>query len=81
MCNYLYCENIQILLYNARGTLQVTESNRNKEVDNQSNTSDGSERYTISQKRKLSSPALSPALPNKVIKLRRNRETQRKEER
>ncbi|KAK1138152.1 hypothetical protein K0M31_002633 [Melipona bicolor] len=42
------------------------ESNRNKEVNNQSNTSDGSEKYTISQKRKLSSP-VSPALPNKVL--------------
>ncbi|KAF3419781.1 hypothetical protein E2986_07869 [Frieseomelitta varia] len=45
---------------------KVTESNRNKEVNNQSNTSDGSEKYTISQKRKLSSP-VSPALPNKVL--------------
>lgn len=67
------------VVYNARSTLQVTESNRSKEVNDRSNTSDGSEKYTVSQKRKLSSPALSPALPNKVIKLKRNGEARRKE--
>lgn len=46
---------------------QVTESDRNKEINNQSNTSDGSEKYIVSEKRKPSSP-LSPTLPNKVSK-------------
>ena len=47
--------------------LQVTESNRNKEVNlDRGDTSEiGSEKHIISQKRKLSSP-VSPALPNKV---------------
>lgn len=45
---------------------EVTESDRNKEINNQSNTSDGSEKYIVSEKRKPSSP-LSPTLPNKVL--------------
>ncbi|XP_043580554.1 BRCA2-interacting transcriptional repressor EMSY isoform X5 [Bombus pyrosoma] len=45
---------------------EVTESDRNKEVNNHSNTSDSSEKYIISEKRKPSSP-LSPAPPNKVL--------------
>ncbi|XP_050574597.1 BRCA2-interacting transcriptional repressor EMSY isoform X4 [Bombus affinis] len=45
---------------------EVTESDRNKEVNNHSNTSDSSEKYIIPEKRKPSSP-LSPAPPNKVL--------------
>ncbi|XP_071865735.1 uncharacterized protein isoform X2 [Bombus fervidus] len=45
---------------------EVTESDRNKEVNNHSNTSDSSEKYITSEKRKPSSP-LSPAPPNKVL--------------
>ncbi|XP_012249412.1 BRCA2-interacting transcriptional repressor EMSY isoform X2 [Bombus impatiens] len=45
---------------------EVTESDRNKEVNNHSNTSDSSEKCIIPEKRKASSP-LSPAPPNKVL--------------
>ncbi|KOC64128.1 Protein EMSY [Habropoda laboriosa] len=44
---------------------EVTESDRNKEVNNQSNNSDVSDKSTVSEKRKPSSPL--PALPNKVL--------------
>ncbi|CAL7949343.1 unnamed protein product [Xylocopa violacea] len=46
--------------------IEVTESDRNKEINNQSNTSDVSEKCTVSEKRKQSSP-LSPTHPNKVL--------------
>ncbi|CAK9813361.1 BRCA2-interacting transcriptional repressor EMSY [Anthophora plagiata] len=44
---------------------EVTESDRNKEVNNQSNNSDVSDKSTVSEKRKPSSPL--PAPPNKVL--------------